>query len=72
MNVRNTGNVRDKLRDHPMEYHAHGLFKNVAFDFNVEKYDLHLGRFMIQEAKANRNKKINRQKQGTWTNVLSR
>jgi hypothetical protein len=72
MNVRKTGNVRDKLRDHPMEYHAHGLFKNVAFDFNVEKYDLHLGRLMIQEARANRNKKINRQKQGTWTNVLSR
>ena len=72
MNVKNTGNVRDKLRDHPMEYHAHGLFKNVAYDFNVEKYDLHLGRLMIQEAKANRNKKINRQKQGTWTNVLSK
>ena len=72
MNVRKTGNVRDKLRDHPMEYHTHGLFKNVAFDFNVEKYDLHLGRFMIQEARANRNKKINRQKQDTWTNVLSR
>ena len=71
MNVKKTGNVRDKLRDHPMEYHAHGLFKNIAYEFNVEKYDLHLGRFMIQEAKANRNKKINRQKQGAWTNVLS-
>ncbi|MBT8129629.1 MAG: AsmA family protein [Gammaproteobacteria bacterium] len=72
MNVKNTGNIRDKLRDHPMEYHAHGLFGNVACDFNVEKYDLHLGRLMIQEAKANRNKRINRQTQGTWTNVLSK
>ena len=72
MNVKNTGNIRDKLRDHPMEYHAHGLFGNVTCDFNVEKYDLHLGRLMIQEAKANRNKSINRQTQGTWTNVLSK
>jgi uncharacterized protein involved in outer membrane biogenesis len=72
MNVKNTGNIRDKLRDHPMEYHAHGLFGNVTCDFNVEKYDLHLGRLMIQEARGNRNRKINRQKQGTWTNVLSK
>ena len=72
MNVKNTGNVRDKLRGHPMEYHAHGLLGGLTCEFNVEKYDLHLGRLMIQEAKAHRNKQINRQSQGAWTNVMSK
>ena len=72
MHVPNTGNIRDKLRDHPMMYHAHGPFGAVAVDFDVARYDLHLGRLMIQEAKANRNRKINSQSQNNWQNALSK
>ncbi len=72
MNVNNTGNIRDKLRDHPMYYHAHGLLGDLTCEFDVEKYDLHMGRLMLQEAKANRNRKINSQSQGNWENALSK
>lgn len=72
MNVNKTGNIRDKLRDHPMMYHAHGSFGNVSCDFDVARYDLHLGRLMIQEAKANRNRQINSKSQNSWQNALSK
>ena len=71
MHVPNTGNIRDKLRDHPMMYHAHGAFGAVEVDFDVARYDLHMGRLMIQEAKANRNRKLNSQSQNNWQNALS-
>ena len=72
MNMKSTVNVRDKLRDHPMEYHAHGLLGELTTEFDVDRYDLHMGRLMLQEAKANRNRRINSQSQGAWTNALSK
>ena len=71
MNVKSTVNIRDKLRDHPMQYHAHGLLGELTTDFDVERYDLHMGRLMIQEAKANRNRRINSQSRSNWSNALS-
>ena len=72
MHVGNTGNIRDKLRDHPMTYHAQGSFGEVKVDFDVARYDLHLGRLMIQEAKAHKNRRINSEKQHSWHNALSK
>ncbi len=72
MHAKKTGNIRDKLRDHPMMYHAHGTFGDVAVDFDVARYDLHLGRLMIQQAKAHRNRQINRESRDTWQNALSK
>lgn len=71
MNVRKTVNVRDKLRDHPMEYVVQGTFGDIATNFDVDKYDLWLGRLMLQEAKARKNRRINSQAD-SWTNVLSK
>lgn len=72
MNVKNTTNIRDKLRDHPMQYHARGALGNLAYEFDADKYDLWVGRLMIQEAKAHRNRRINTQSAGSWENVLSK
>jgi len=72
MNMKSTVNIRDKLRDHPMEYHAQGSMGELTTEFEVDKYDLHMGRLMIQEAKASRNRRINSKSQGNWNNVLSR
>jgi len=72
MNVKSTVNIRDKLRDHPMQYHAHGLLGELTTEFDVDRYDLHMGRLMIQEAKASRNRRINSKSQGNWNNVLSK
>lgn len=71
MNVRKTVNVRDKLRDHPMEYLVQGTFGEIATNFDVDKYDLWVGRLMLQEAKARKNRRINSQAD-SWTNVLSK
>jgi len=72
MNVKSTVNVRDKLRDHPMEYQTHGLWGELTTEFDVERYDLHMGRLMIQEAKANRNRRINSKSENSWNNALSK
>jgi len=72
MHAKKTGNIRDKLRDHPMMYHAHGPFGAIRCDFDLARYDLHLGRLMIQEAKAHRNRQINKQSQNNWQNALSK
>jgi AsmA protein len=72
MHAKKTGNIRDKLRDHPMMYHAHGPFGAIRCDFDLARYDLHLGRLMIQEAKAHRNRQINKQSQDNWQNALSK
>jgi AsmA protein len=72
MKVASTVNVRDKLRDHPMEYQALGSWGEITTEFDVDRYDLHMGRLMIQEAKANRNRRINSKSQNTWTNALSK
>ena len=72
MNVKSTVNVRDKLRDHPMEYQTHGSWGELTTEFDVDRYDLHMGRLMIQEAKANRNRRINSQSESSWKNALSK
>jgi AsmA protein len=72
MNMKSTVNVRDKLRDHPMQYHAHGRFGDLITEFDVDRYDLHMGRLMIQEAKAHKNRRINSQSQNNWQNALSK
>jgi len=72
MNMKSTVNIRDKLRDHPMQYHAHGALGELTTEFDVERYDLHMGRLMIQEAKANRNRRINSQTRHSWQNTLSK
>jgi AsmA protein len=71
MKMASTVNVRDKLRDHPMEYQALGSWGEITTEFDVARYDLHMGRLMIQEAKANRNRRLNSQSQSTWKNALS-
>jgi AsmA protein len=72
MHVKNTGNVRDKLRDNPMRYHLEGPLGQLTCRFDVDRYDLHMGRLMIQEAKAHRNRMINSQSGHSWQNVLSK
>ena len=72
MNMKSTVNVRDKLRDHPMEYHAHGEFGALTTDFESDKYDLWVGRLMLQEAKANRNRRLNSKSESSWNNALSK
>ena len=72
MNVKNTGNIRDKLRDHPMRYLAYGSLGTLTCEFDTERYDLHMGRLMIQEAKANRNRYLNSQSRSKWQNALSK
>ncbi len=72
MKMASTVNVRDKLRDHPMEYQALGSWGEITTEFDVDRYDLHMGRLMIQEAKANRNRRINSQSQNSWENALSK
>lgn len=72
MKVASTVNVRDKLRDHPMEYQALGSWGEITTEFDVNRYDLHMGRLMIQEAKANRNRRINSQSENSWQNAVSK
>jgi AsmA protein len=72
MKMASTVNVRDKLRDHPMEYQAYGSWGDITTEFDVKRYDLHMGRLMIQEAKANRNRRINSQSENSWKNALSK
>jgi AsmA protein len=72
MKVASTVNVRDKLRDHPMEYQTQGAWGEVTTEFDAARYDLHMGRLMIQEAKANRNRRINSKSQSAWQNALSK
>jgi uncharacterized protein involved in outer membrane biogenesis len=72
MKMASTVNVRDKLRDHPMEYQTHGSWGEITTEFDVKRYDLHMGRLMIQEAKANRNRRINSQSDNSWKNALSK
>lgn len=57
--VLNRVDIRDKLRDHPMEYRVQGPFGNPEYQFEVDRYDLLVGRLLLQEAKARRNRQIN-------------
>jgi AsmA protein len=72
MKVSNTIDIRDKLRDHPMEYHAHGAFENLMVEFNIKKYELLVGRLLVQEGKARRIKQKKNKSKNSWGNVLSK
>lgn len=72
MNVSNRVDIRDKLRDHPMEYHAHGAFENLTVEFNLKKYELLVGRLLVQEGKARRIKQKKNKSKNSWGNVLSK
>lgn len=69
VNVNSRVDIRDKLRDHPMEYHAYGSFENLSYKFNSDKYDLLVGRLLLQEAKARKNKQT---KQDSWNKYKSK
>jgi len=69
VNVNSRVDIRDKLRDHPMEYHAYGSFKNLSYKFNSDKYDLLVGRLLLQEAKARNNRQA---KQDSWNKYKSK
>lgn len=66
INVKSRIDIRDKLRDHPMEYHVHGDFGNLETKFELDKYELLVGRLLVQEAKTRRNKQLNTQKKRLW------
>ena len=66
MNINNTLDIRDKLRDHPMEYHVHGVFENLSNEFNVDKYELLMGRLLIQDAKTRRIKHQKSKSKNSW------
>lgn len=57
--VKSRIDIRDKLRDHPMEYHVNGDFENLSTRFEMGKYELLVGRVLVQESKARRNKELN-------------
>jgi AsmA protein len=69
LNVKDRLDIRDKLRDHPMEYHAHGAFENLSTEFNLDKYELRLGRLLIQDAKARRIRKEKEKSKNSWQRV---
>jgi AsmA protein len=66
--VENAVDIRDKLRNYPMEYHASGSFEKISHKFNVDKYELLVGRLLLQEAKE---RSIRRSKRSTWQNIKS-
>ena len=66
INVKSRIDIRDKLRDHPMEYHALGKFGNLKTIFELDKYELLVGRLLIQEAKTRRNKQLNKREKKLW------
>jgi hypothetical protein len=55
-----------------MQYRAHGRLGEVACKFDVDKYDLWVGRLMIQEAKAHKNRRINSKSGDSWQSVISK
>ncbi|MCG6937314.1 MAG: AsmA family protein [Gammaproteobacteria bacterium] len=67
----NTQYIRDKLRDHAMLYNVQGAFGTASCKMDMEKYELLVGRMLIQDAKAKRNKRINQGSRSTWANVRS-
>jgi hypothetical protein len=69
INVNNRVDIRDKLRDHPMEYHAYGVFEDLSYKFEVDKYELLVGRLLLQEAKA---RSIKQKNENTWDKYKSR
>ena len=59
VNVEDRVDIRDKLRDHPMEYHVYGDFAGLKREFDMDKYELLVGRLLLQESKMRRNRQLN-------------
>lgn len=66
INVKSRIDIRDKLRDHPMEYRVLGNFGNLKTIFELDKYELLVGRLLIQESKTRRNKRLNTKEKRLW------
>ncbi|MDH5388837.1 MAG: AsmA family protein [Gammaproteobacteria bacterium] len=66
IHVNNRIDIRDKLRDHPMEYHVAGDFEKLTTEFNIDKYELLVGRLLLQESRARRNKRLNTKEKKLW------
>lgn len=64
--VKSRVDIRDKLRDHPMEYHVQGAFKDIKTTFEIDKYELLVGRLLLQESKARRNRQLNTKPKRLW------
>ena len=45
---------------------SEGKFENLTTTFNLEKYELLLGRLLVQESKARRNKRLNTKEKRLW------
>ncbi len=75
MHIDNTANLRNKLRDHPMEYQVQGPFGDLTTAFDADRYDLLVGRMLIQETKERQYRRLNEQKKtntkNAWSNVIS-
>lgn len=56
--------IREKLRNHPMEYTVQGKLGKPVYAFDEKKYDLLVGRLLVQEA---RKRKIEQKKnKNSW------
>ena len=66
INIENPVDIRDKLRDHPMEYRAQGKFKNVSCEFDYQRYDFLVSRMLMIEAKARKIKQMKESAKKTW------
>ena len=66
IHVKSRIDIRDKLRDHPMEYHVGGDFEKLTTEFNLDKYELLVGRLLLQESRARRNKRLNTKEKKLW------
>ena len=64
MHVENPSDIRDKLRDHPMEYNARGTYRRVACDFDYTRYDHLVSRMLTIEAKARRIQEMKKRQSG--------
>lgn len=66
IDVKDRTDIRDKLRDHPMEYHVQGDFGDLTTTFNLDKYELFVGRSLIHGSKSRRNKRLNAKEKKLW------
>ncbi|MFW2372613.1 MAG: AsmA family protein [Gammaproteobacteria bacterium] len=58
--------IRDKLLDYPMEYGVKGTFGSITTQFDLDKYDLRVGRLLMIEAKARKIRAIKNKGNNTW------
>lgn len=63
MHVKNPVDIRDKLRNHPMEYSSRGTFGRVVTDFDYNHYDHLVSRMLMIEAKSRKIRQIKQSQQ---------